>query len=410
MRRGRLTLIRIVLALAIIAYATYAHGQTTGTLMPNPKFVGLDNNGNPLSGGKLYTYEAGTSTPLPTYSDSALTIPNTNPVILDSGGRPLSGAVYLSQASYKFVLKDADEVTIWTQDNVGAVPQTTIASSYNDLCNGRVTLTTVTPVPTSDVTGATTVYFTPYKGNRCALHDGSTWNLVTFTEVSLSLGSDAANTNYDLFLFSNGGVATLERVAWTNNTTRATAIVLQDGVLVKSGDSTRRYLGTYRTTSVAGQTEDSRTKRFVWNMLNRVDGSLRVADATDSWQYTTATWRQANNSTANQVGVVIGVVEDPIRLQVVVFASNTNADVSTAVGIGEDSTTAPHASVMGMYGASTVANIGYRLGATLDVLPSSVGFHFYAWLEHSNATGTTTWRGDGGIATLVSGLSGTVRR
>ena len=89
-----------------------------GTVMPAPKFVGLDNNANPVSGGKLYTYLAGTTTPQPTYSDVNLTVANANPVILDSAGR---ATVFLSGTSYKFVLTDASDVTIWTQDNVQAV-------------------------------------------------------------------------------------------------------------------------------------------------------------------------------------------------------------------------------------------------------------------------------------------------
>ena len=86
-----------------------------GTIMPSPKFLGLDNNADPLSGGKLYTYAAGTTTPQDTYSDVGLTTPNTNPVILDSAGR---ATVFLSNSSYKFVLKDSDDVTIWSQDNI----------------------------------------------------------------------------------------------------------------------------------------------------------------------------------------------------------------------------------------------------------------------------------------------------
>jgi len=89
-----------------------------GTVMPAPKFIGLDNNANPVSGGKLYTYVAGTTTPQPTYSDVNLTVANANPVVLDSAGR---ATVFLSGSSYKFVLKDSDDVTIWTQDNVQAV-------------------------------------------------------------------------------------------------------------------------------------------------------------------------------------------------------------------------------------------------------------------------------------------------
>jgi len=85
------------------------------TVCPPPKFVGLDNSGNPLSSGKLYSYLAGTSTPAATYSDSDLTTPNANPTILDAGGR---ASVYLSATSYKFVLKSSADATIYTQDNV----------------------------------------------------------------------------------------------------------------------------------------------------------------------------------------------------------------------------------------------------------------------------------------------------
>ena len=64
-----------------------------GNVMPDPKFTGLDNDGNPLSGGKVYFYSAGTSTPLDTYTSSALTSANANPVVLDSAGR---ATIYLS--------------------------------------------------------------------------------------------------------------------------------------------------------------------------------------------------------------------------------------------------------------------------------------------------------------------------
>jgi hypothetical protein len=86
--------------------------------MPSPWFTGFDNNGDPLVGGKLYTYAAGTSTPLATYSDVGLTTANANPVVLDSAGR---ATVYLLASSYKFVLKDSSDVTIRTQDNISAV-------------------------------------------------------------------------------------------------------------------------------------------------------------------------------------------------------------------------------------------------------------------------------------------------
>jgi len=74
----------------------------------------FDNAGLPLVGGKLYTYAAGTTTLKATYSDAAATVPNTNPVILNSRGEAL---IYWS-GSYKVILKDALDNTIWTVDNI----------------------------------------------------------------------------------------------------------------------------------------------------------------------------------------------------------------------------------------------------------------------------------------------------
>lgn len=75
----------------------------------------LDNQGDVLAGGKVYTYAAGTTTPLDTYSNAAGTA-NTNPVILDAYGR---ASIYLTEdTGYKFVVKDSSDVTILTVDNI----------------------------------------------------------------------------------------------------------------------------------------------------------------------------------------------------------------------------------------------------------------------------------------------------
>jgi hypothetical protein len=103
-------------------------------------------------------------------------------------------------------------------------------------------------------------------------------------------------------------VPTLELLAWTNDTTRATAIVLTTtGAYTKSGDLTRRYLGSFRTTAVAGQTEDSLTKRYLWNYYNRLRRQLKRFETASTWTYSIATIRQANGNTSNQVDMVIGV-------------------------------------------------------------------------------------------------------
>jgi hypothetical protein len=100
--------------------------MATGTYAPWPHWTGFDNDDNPLNGGFLYTYVAGlVDTPATTYTDVGLSVENENPIELDSAGR---ATIFLAPgASYKFVLKDANLVTIWTRDHISAVP----ASSAN---------------------------------------------------------------------------------------------------------------------------------------------------------------------------------------------------------------------------------------------------------------------------------------
>ena len=81
----------------------------------------FDNSGNILSGGLLYVYAAGTTTPVTTYQDSAGAVPHTNPIVLDSAGRVATEVWLTAGASYKFVLKTSTNVTLWTQDNLRAI-------------------------------------------------------------------------------------------------------------------------------------------------------------------------------------------------------------------------------------------------------------------------------------------------
>jgi hypothetical protein len=89
--------------------------MATTSLSPTPKLQFFDLNGAPLSGGKLYTYVAGTTTPLASYTDFTGNIANTNPIILDSRGE---ANVWLGAAMYKFALYTSVGVLIWTVDNI----------------------------------------------------------------------------------------------------------------------------------------------------------------------------------------------------------------------------------------------------------------------------------------------------
>ena len=91
-----------------------------------PKFFALDDDGNPLVGGKLYSYQAGTTTPQDTFTDQAGGTANANPVILDSRGE---ADVWLDDANYKFSLYDADDNLIWTVDNIASFADDSITTS-----------------------------------------------------------------------------------------------------------------------------------------------------------------------------------------------------------------------------------------------------------------------------------------
>jgi hypothetical protein len=89
----------------------------------------FDNNGVPLSGGLIYTYQAGSSTPLTTYTTNNGTIPNTNPIILDAAGRTPNEVWMQTGYSYKFVLQTSTGTTLQTLDNLYPILQNPSATT-----------------------------------------------------------------------------------------------------------------------------------------------------------------------------------------------------------------------------------------------------------------------------------------
>jgi hypothetical protein len=270
----------------------------------------------------------------------------------------------------------------------------------------RLSLSSGNPVTTADQTAKTVIYATPYLGNNIALYIGGIWKLHSSAEVSIAIPA-AANTAYDVFAYSNGGNVALYLEAWTNPTTRANALGYTNGVLTSGLSIQYRYLGTFCTTAVAGQTEDSYLNRLLWNYYNRIDRPLKVIDTTNSWNYTTATWRQANGSTNNGFSYVQGVSEEPIEAEVLATVSNTNAGVLALTGIGIDSTTVNSTDLI--VGATCPAvNSRFLAPAKYRGYPG-IGKHTVNWLEYSAAAGTTTWYGDDGGTTVQSGMLGKIK-
>jgi hypothetical protein len=102
----------------------------------------FSNNGVPLSGGKLFTYAAGTTTPQVSYTTNLGNVAHSNPIIFDSAGRVPSGEIWITSQAYKFVLRDSTDVLIATYDNISGIG----AASYqvqNFTGNGATTVFTL---------------------------------------------------------------------------------------------------------------------------------------------------------------------------------------------------------------------------------------------------------------------------
>ncbi len=237
---------------------------------------------------------------------------------------------------------------------------------------------------------------------------GSTTNAVTF---KLPI-----NKNYDIFAVLSSGAAALRYSnAWSGDTTRTDALGRQNNwyvnnAAINSGDSNSiaakqgLYLGTIRTTGTAGQLEDSYGNasqagghRYIWNYYNRVERNIGVIDTTDSWVYSTATWRQAQAAAGNKVEYVCGVSEDLVQARVRCYIAPTAGNQAIAVGI--DVTNSPTEPME--------ANIIGPLYSFCEAYPG-IGYHYLAWLEYTRS-GTGNWFGDGALTTIVSGLKAVVK-
>lgn len=274
--------------------------------------------------------------------------------------------------------------------NTTAAQVTTLVSQYHTN-EFRLTLTSGDPTNQAAVTAATTIYLCPYLGNTIALFNGTTWDTITSAQVSIAVPATTA-TNYDIFAYNNAGTLAMELTAWTNSTTRATALVYQDGVLVKSGDATRRFMGSFRTTGVSGQTESTATNRLITNYYNRVMLPLNQApaDATWTWSGTYGSWRAANgNTTTNAISVMLcdPATSENIYLVYQIGTKSNGTSVTVIVGIGLD-------------GADPVNTRGFGAGLSTAFVPAigvyststATGYHTLLPYEYlSGSTDTVTF-------------------
>lgn len=243
---------------------------------------------------------------------------------------------------------------------------------------GRLTLESGVPVSTTDQTAKTTIYYTPYVHNVCSLWDGARWVPTVFAETSLALGTLTSGKPYDVFAYLSSGALTLESLVWTNDTTRATAVTLQDGRYCKSGDKTRLLLGTFYTSSTT-TTADSASTRYLCNAYNTVVRPVTISNST-SHTYTTATVREWNNS-SSKAYFLQSLVSDAVVVGFV--GTMTAAGAAGYVGLGFNSTSTESVGGMMSYGG----NAGVSVGGSTVKIPVA-GLNYVAGVQYG-VSGTT---------------------
>jgi hypothetical protein len=206
-----------------------------------------DQDGNPLSGGKLYTFEAGTTTPKATYTDNTENTPLANPVILDAAGR----AVVWGSGSYKIEVRDSNDALIRTVDNI-----TTFSTSSGSVipsanAAGTVDAITADYTPNISLVDKATVSFTSSGANTSTTPtfapDGNTARtIVKSGGQALAAGNigavgsvhllqyDLANTRWELLNPVDSIASQAEAEAGVDNTKIMTPLRTKQSVAANS--------------------------------------------------------------------------------------------------------------------------------------------------------------------------------
>lgn len=267
-------------------------------------------------------------------------------------------------------------------------------SPANLIPGGRLSLSSTLAVPTSDLSAQGTLYYLPFTDSKIEIYTGNRWvGYDIGTGISLSLTGLSTATNYDVFAIVSGGSPALATTAWTNATTRATALATVDGVYVQSGTTTRRYLGTIRT-SAASQCSDTTAKRFVWNFYNQQRRPIyKVDGGVTSYTYASTTYQQARAQTSNKIEIVCGVMGSYFDLTCHSYTTHATAGQGGITAIGYDAVDF----IAPAYGW-TIAGFSFSQVANQPVTAtgriggySGIGFRTLYWIERIFSTGTVTF-------------------
>jgi hypothetical protein len=297
------------------------------------------------------------------------------------------------------------------------------------LPQGRLTLTSGAPVLASDVSAATSILYTPYKGDLVPVSiNGTTFQMRQFAELTLTLTTNhLANTLYDVFIFDNSGTLTLGTgPAWSGSAAGSSArgsgagtteIARVNGLLVNKNSMTARngsttytvaanegtYLGTFITTGSAGTTAmvfnpaaatgGTNNLLGVYNAYNRRPIRANSKEASTSWSYTLATIRSLDNSASNRISYVDGLGEEYVGggMSIRIATAAVSGALARA-GIGRNKTTGFD---FDSYVVAPSASGGNAAINPNGIWTPSLGFNYIQAMEASDGTNASTFVGGG---------------
>lgn len=290
---------------------------------------------------------------------------------------------------------------------------------------GRLTVTTATPIISTNTTAQTTVYYTPYNGRLVPLYDGTNWRMhdvgaelsQATTDATKSPAACTTNSNYDLFVWLDSGTYRCTRgPAWSSATSRGTGAgttelsrvngIYTNAVAITNGPAANRglYVGTIRTNGssqvdmrINGDAASTAHTVGVWNMYNRVGYAVSASFSTASWTYASATVRAINGSSTSRIQILTGLAEDPLLFTISGVASGT-AGFQYGIGPGMDTTTA----FDGICNITPQVTGQFPAGSFSYNYTPQIGFHYVSVNEFS-PSGTSTAYGASNLFYALGG-------
>ena len=292
---------------------------------------------------------------------------------------------------------------------------------------GRLSLSSTLPVMNANAVNQSVVYYLPFVGNTVPTYSGSAFSTNTFTSYSCTLtaGANVSGGIYDLALAYNGGTPVLVTLpAWTNSTTRSTAITqsvgglwtntgsttgMNNGVSYAIGANQGTYLGTIYCNGAAEVTwspfgvptaTGGNALLGLFNGYNRMLSLGRSIDSNAQWAATAIlTWQTLDGSNNNRVTWIDGLGYSAVKASA--GCTILTANGTAAVGVIEDSTSATPTMPAINVGPSDVA----VYVQTIEEFPPALGLHYAQGMQFANTESNVNFSyvgSTGGNGTQVS--------